>query len=161
ETGFITQEPGDQPADYTAWSAVGPFLNVPDGGMITCSIGFAVQRGQYPVLQNYRLDYANYQSGRMSLSDMFERYPALENAFTAQVAYEGVYELPRPGFTDQVPNCHGCETGVKLPEGSTPIVLSESCPDREAVPKQVTDNAYTWFDFDCDACTGVWNESTG
>jgi hypothetical protein len=85
----------------------------------------------------------------------------LENAFTAQVAYEGVYELPRPGFTDKVPDCHGCETGVKLPLGSTPILMSENCPDRESVAKQVTDNAYTWFDFDCNPCTGVYNSSTG
>jgi hypothetical protein len=161
ETGLITAEPGDQAGDYTAWSSVGPFLNVPDGGMITCTIGFAVNRGSYAALQDYRLDYASYQAGQKSLSDLFEKYPALENAFTAQIAYEGVYELPRPGFTEQVPNCHGCETGIKLPEGSTPIVISEVCPDREAVPKQVSDNAFTWFDFDCDACTGVFNEGTG
>ena len=160
-TGLISAEPGDQAGDYTAWSSVGPFLNVPDGGMITCTIGFAVFRGGYLTLQDYQLDYASYQAGQKPLGDMFEKYPALENAFTAQIAYEGVYELPRPGFTDKVPDCHGCETGVKLPVGSTPMLLSEVCPDREAVSKQVTDNAFTWFDFDCNACTGVWNEATG
>jgi hypothetical protein len=161
ETGFIGAEPGDQQADYTAWSSVGPFLNVPDGGMITCTIGFAVAPGAYQQMLRYPLDYASYQNGLLSLDDLFETYPALENAFTAQVAYEGVYELPRPGFTEQVPDCGGCETGVKLPLGSTPTVLVEQCPDREAAPKQVTDNAYTWFDFDCDPCTGVWNQGTG
>ena len=160
-TGLISAEPGDQPGDYTAWSSVGPFLNVADGQMITCTIGFAVMRGTYASLQDYRLDYASYQAGTKPLGDLFEKYPALENAFTAQVAYEGVYELPRPGFTEQVPDCHGCETGIKLPSGSTPTIISEVCPDREAVPKQVSDNAYTWFDFDCDACTGVYSDATG
>lgn len=155
ETGLIAAEPGDQPGDYTSWASVGPFLNVPDGSMITCTIGFAVFRGSYQVLQDYRLDYASYQAGNKTLDDLFEKYPALENAFTAQVAYEGVYEEPRPGFNQMVPDCHGCETGIKLPAGSTPTILTEVCPDREGVPKQVTDNAFTWFDFDCDACTGV------
>src|SRR5262249_52508846 len=160
-TGFISYAGGDQAGDYRMWFSVGPFLTVPDGGMITSTLGFAVTRGRYLDIQRYPIDYASYQSGVLSQADLFSKYPALENAFTAQVAYEGVYEAPRPGFEDKVPNCHGCETGIKLPKGTTPIVLSESCPDRESVPKQVTDNAYTWFDFDCDPCTGVWNETTG
>jgi hypothetical protein len=161
ETGFINAAPGDQAGDYRAWFSVGPFLKVPDGGMFSATLGFAVNRGKFEDLQNYPLDYQSYRAGLMSQSDLFDKYPALESAFTAQIAYEGVYEPPRPGFESQVPNCHGCETGVKLPTGSTPTVISEVCPDREAVPKQVTDNAYTWFDFDCDACTGAWDEATG
>ncbi|TMQ73103.1 MAG: hypothetical protein E6K80_01010 [Candidatus Eisenbacteria bacterium] len=160
ETGFITAEPGDQLGDYRAWWSAGPFLGVPDGGMFTCTFGFAVERGSYDEMQHYRQDYASYRNGTLELEDLFTRYPALENAFTAQVAYEGVYELPRPGFADLVPDCHGCETGVKLPKGSTPTVMSEICGEREPISKQVNDNAFTWFDFDCDPCTGAYDDNT-
>jgi len=159
-TGFINAAPGDQGGDYRAWFSVGPFLNVPNGGMFSATIGFAVGRGSRTTLEDYPLDYERYQAGMITQDDLFDKYPALESAFTAQVAYEGVYEAPRPGFESQVPDCHGCETGIKLSSGSTPTVISEVCPDREAVPKQVTDNAYTWFDFDCDYCTGAWDEAT-
>ena len=160
EDGMITAEAGDQSGDYQCWASVGPFLRVPDGGSFQATIGFAVNPGGFRQLVNYRGDYQRYQDGLMDMSSLFERYPALANAFTAQVAYEGVYETPRAGFEDQVPDCHGCETGIKLPKGSTPTFVSESCPDREAISKLVTDNAYTWFDLDCDRCTGVWDEFT-
>ncbi|HET9326484.1 MAG TPA: hypothetical protein VFQ05_06925 [Candidatus Eisenbacteria bacterium] len=160
-TGFLSAPPGDQPGDYRAWFSVGPFLDIPDGGMFSATLGIAVNRGRFVDLQDYPLDYASYQAGLKSESDLFEKYPSLETAFTAQIAYEGVYEPPLPGFEAQVPDCHGCETGVKLPAGSTPTVITEVCPDREAVSKQVTDNAYTWFDLDCDPCTGAWNEASG
>jgi hypothetical protein len=158
-TGFIDAASGDQAGDYRMWFSVGPFVDVPDDGMFTATIGFAIQHGTLSDLERYPIDYASYRAGQLRQADLFERYPALENAFTAQVAYEGVYELPRPGFEALVPDCHGCETGVKLPHGSTPITMSESC-GRETVPKEITDNAYTWFDFDCDVCTGVWDENT-
>ncbi len=160
ETGLINAEAGDQKGDYTAWATLGPFLSVPDGGSITATIGFAVEVGAHKDLLNYPSDYALYRAGLMTLGDLFDKYPALENAFTAQMAYEGVYEPPRPGFEELVPKCHGCETGLKLPKGSTPTYVAEQCPDREAVSKLVTDNAYTWFDFDCDPCTGAYNELT-
>src|SRR5262245_23965237 len=160
ESGAITSEPGDQQGDYSAWASVGPFLNVPDGGMISCTIGFAVGPQNHDQDLKYPAEYQKYQNGQLSLEDLFGEYPALENAFTAQVAYEGVYELPRPGFTDKVPNCAGCESGIKLAKGESPTVLVERCEGRESIPKQVTDNAYTWFDFDCDPCTGVYDRGT-
>ena len=158
ETGLIDAEAGDQSGDYGTWSSVGPFLKLPDGGSITATIGFAVHAGDYDDIAKYPAEYARYLSGQIDLGTLFAKYPALENAFNAQVAYEGVYELPRAGFEDQVPDCHGCETGVKLPKGSLPILMSEQCEGRETVPTLVTDNAYSWFDFDCDVCTGVYDE---
>jgi hypothetical protein len=157
-TGLISAEAGDQSGDYGTWCSVGPFLRVPDGGSITATIGFAVHDGAYVDIAKYPQEYARYKRGLISLDDLFAEYPALSNAFNAQVAYDGVYELPRAGFEDQVPDCHGCETPIKLDKGSTPIFMSEQCPDRESVAKLVTDNAYTWFDFDCDVCTGVYDE---
>jgi len=168
ETGLIAAEPGDQQGDYTAWSSVGPFLAVPDGGSITATVGMAVALGSHNILLQYANDYDRYrfaidnpgQDPLMTLEELFDKYPALENAYSAQIAYEGVYELPRPGFQDLVPDCHGCETGIKLPKGETPRLIAESCPDREGVQKLVSDNAYTWFDFDCNFCTGAYNEAT-
>lgn len=160
ETGFINAEAGDQAGDYTGWANVGPFLNIPDGGSVQVTFGLAVETGAYADLLNYPADYVRYQAGLISLSDLFDKYPALENAFSAQVAYEGVYEPARPGFQELVPNCIGCETGLKLPKGTTPTLFVENCPDREAIQKLVTDNAYTWFDFDCDVCTGVFDRAT-
>jgi hypothetical protein len=159
-TGQINAEAGDQSGDYSAWASVGPFLNVPDGGSIQATVGFTVATGSFKAVQDYPQDYARYKQGLMDLDALFAKYPALEAAFTAQVAYDGVYTLPPAGFEDQVPNCHGCETGIILPKGSTPVFMSESCPNRESVSKLVTDNAYTWFNFDCDPCTGVWDEFT-
>ncbi|TMQ66387.1 MAG: hypothetical protein E6K78_06550 [Candidatus Eisenbacteria bacterium] len=158
ETGFINADPGDQDGDYSAWAAAGPFLSVPAGGSIQATIAFAVARGDRVTLDSYPKDYALYKTGRMSLDQLFEKYPIVENAFAAQVAYEGKYEPPPAGFEDKVPNCHGCESAEKLPQGSTPIFESENCPGREPEQKQVTDTDFTWFDFDCDPCTGVWDE---
>jgi hypothetical protein len=158
ETGLINAEPGDQAGDYQLWTSVGPFLQVPDGGSIQATVAFAVARGAFRTLVDYRADYERFRNGFLTQDQMFEKYPALANAFTAQVAYEGVYEEPRTGFEEQVPDCHGCETGIKLPTGTTPQYIAEQCPDRETVTKQVTDNAYTWFDLDCDMCTGVYDE---
>mgnify|MGYP003694328749 CR=1 FL=1 len=136
--------------------------------MISCSIGFAVGTQSHDQDLKYPQDYENYRA-RIDrgddpvgpLNDLFNKYPALENAFTAQVAYEGVYELPRPGFTDKVPNCPGCEIGHQARQGRRRR-RSWWSPLRgpESIPKQVTDNAYTWFDFDCDSCTGVYDRQT-
>src|SRR5262249_34873091 len=93
--------------------------------------------------------------GLFTQAQLFERHPALVNAFNAQLAYDGIYERPRPGFEDQVPNCAGCETGLKLPPGSRLQIVTQNCPPAEPIDKVVTDAAYTWFDFDCDRCTGV------
>src|SRR5262249_55063293 len=87
ETGLITQEPGDQQGDYSSWSAVGPFLNVPNGGMISCTIGFAVGAQTHDQDLKYPQDYANYRARIdrgddpvAALDDLFSKYPALENA---------------------------------------------------------------------------------
>jgi hypothetical protein len=154
-TGSVTAAAGDQPGDYAAWCSVGPFLQVPDGGSVTATIGFAVGPGSYLALRDYPSDYAAFQRGAITQQTIFERHPALANAFNAQVTYEGVYERPKAGFENQVPNCAGCETGLKLPAGSRLMLVTQSCPPAEPIVKVVTDNAYTWFDFDCDRCTGV------
>jgi len=152
---FIQAEPRIGPDDYASWNAIGPFLDVPDGGSITATIGFAVGPGSYEVLKDYPEDYARYRAGLMTQDDLFFKYPALENAFNAQVAYEGLYERPRPGYSHLVPDCAGCEFGLQLPPG-TPgqVPIFEGCL-LEELPKWVNAQSITWFNKDCNFCTGV------
>jgi hypothetical protein len=113
DRGFIDSPPGDQDGDYQAIWTVGPFLQVPDGGSIQLTIAFAVERGDFQSLQNYAARYSAAEKIPMKVagddvesvvdgSDLFNTYPILKNAFEAQVAYEGKYEPPRPGFEDKV-----------------------------------------------------------
>ena len=152
--GFINSPGGLGPDDYASWNAIGPFLDVPDGGSVTATIGFAVGPGSYEDLRDYPQDYASYRAGLMTQDEMFLKYPALENAFNAQFAYEGLYERPRPGFGHLVPDCPGCEFGLQLPPGTSPIQIFEGCVLEETA-KWVYDHSITWFNKDCNFCTGV------
>lgn len=154
-SGLVQANEGLQVGDYAAWASVGPFLAVPDGGSVSVTIGFSVGAGSYTAIHDYPTDYLRFQNGLLSQTTMFERYPALATAYAAQLTYEGIYERPKPGYEKLVPNCPGCETGLKLPAGSPLVLVTESCPPAEPVQKVVTDAAYTWFNFDCDFCTGV------
>jgi hypothetical protein len=160
-TGFITASSGSQDGDYVTWCSVGPFDQVRAGESVQVTVAFAIAPGDFATESQYPSDYAAYQGGLMTDTQLFSRHPSLANALNIESAFEGSYELPRPGFEELVPDCHGCETSIRLPRGSTPTYIAAFCPDREPIPKLVTDNAYTWFDFDCDYCTGVWDEMTG
>jgi hypothetical protein len=172
ETGLIDAEQGDQDGDYSAWAAVGPFLSLENGASIQATMAFAIQRGDRVTLDQYKQDYSEYKAGQKTLEQMFEKYPIVENAFKAQLTYEGKYDKTVPtGYETQVPGgkdsqsqpegYHGCETSVRLPKNTPSTYMSESCSDRENPPKLVDDSHYTWFDFDCDPCTGVWDETDG
>jgi len=159
-TGAVTLEQGEQVGDYQNWMSVGPFRNVPDGGSFQVTVAFTVTEGSNAKIAEFKGDYSRYEQGQLGAEDLFRKYPALANAYAAQVAYQGVYEPPRSGFEDQVPNCHGCETSVLLPRGTPSQTLCEPCGGEEVVCKQVTEFATTWFNFDCDFCTGAWDERT-
>ena len=45
-------------------------------------------------VNQFPTNYDSYLAGSKSAADLMEKYPALENAFAAQVAYEGVYDDP-------------------------------------------------------------------
>ena len=152
--GFINAAPKEGPDDYAAWNSIGPFLDVPDGGSVTATIGFAVARGAFVDLHEYPQDYERFEAGLMSQEELLFKYPALQNALNAQVAYEGLYERPRLGFGQLVPDCVGCEFGVKMPPGGGQTGMCESC-GLDCLLKVVTEFAYTWFNWDCNACTGV------
>lgn len=157
ETGFIEMERGDQRGDYQTWFSVGPFNRLPDGGSFKVTVCYAMERGDLRTLVDYPFEYAKYKAGLITVNSLFQRYPALQNAYAAQLAYEGVYEEPRPGFEDKVPDCFGCETPIILPKGTPDRLVCENCGG-EAACKTVNDRERTWFNFDCDFCTGVYSQ---
>ena len=171
ETGFIEVTPVDQEGDIQDWAMIGPF-NVsdesgtphplPDGGMIELTIAFGVDELDLARVNQYPTDYQAYIDGRLTARDLFIKYPPLRNAFAAQVAYEGVYDVPPTELADALhinsPDFHGRETRLRAPEGF--IISDSDCRD-EGAQRQINEFGYTWFDFDCDYCTGVWAYGSG
>ncbi|MBI1796778.1 MAG: hypothetical protein HY076_06280 [Candidatus Eisenbacteria bacterium] len=170
-TGFIIASPVDQKGDIQGWAWIGPFgvttmdifegrvmpHPIPDGGMIEVTIAFAVQTGDYATVSDFPADYDAYLAGAKTTNDLFDKYPALENAFAAQVAYEGVYDDPPSVFADDqhnnTPDDHGRETRLRAPRGF--LLTAGDCRD-EGTLRQINEFGYTWFDFDCNYCTGVY-----
>jgi hypothetical protein len=168
-TGFINAQGGDQKGDYAAWCSIGPWLRLQPNASISATIAFAVQRclGNSPYVESSRfpIDYAawkadsvqnphGYMSGQEAL---FSKYPPLKNAYDAYVAFQGVYESRVDGIPST--DWHGRETGIRGVRGG-PIYTLADCRDLAeggAGPREVKPDAYTWFDFDCNYCTGVWN----
>lgn len=163
-TGFINAVPLDQQGDIQGWAWVGPFGNsghsVPDGGSFEVTIAFAVQLGRLEIANQYLTDYDRYVNGSMSTDDLFEKYPVLQNAFAAQVAYEGVYDDPPSVLNDDqhinTPDYHGRETRLRAPKGF--ILNAGDCRDEGSL-RPIDEFHYTWFDFDCNYCTGVFVSS--
>jgi hypothetical protein len=125
--------------------------------MIEFTLAFAVQKGDYATVNQFPADYDDYLAGNKSASDLFDKYPALENAFAAQVAYEGVYDDPPAALADDqhinTPDFHGRETRLRAPRGL--ILSAGDCRD-DGAQRQINEFGYTWFDFDCDYCSGVY-----
>ena len=159
-SGFISQAPGDQKGDYVAWCSTGPWRNVPDGGMIQATVAFQVQPGDYQTSLHYRADYDRYAAGALPWSFMKDTYKSLDDALTIQVAYEGIWGLPPDPSLDNpkwpfVNNGHGRETGLIAAKGTGSFEATPDC--RDFAPRTVTENAYDWFDYDCDYCTGAYD----
>lgn len=166
ETGFIDVIPVDQEGDIQGWAMVGPFgssgHSIPDGGSFDVTFAFAIQEGTNAKVNEYPADYQSYLAGNLTAADLFEKYPALENAFAAQVAYEGVYDAPPDELTDDAnvntPDFHGRESRRIAAEGF--IESDADCRD-EGAQRTINEFGYTWFDYDCDWCTGVWVYGSG
>ena len=162
-TRFIDAPRGTTIGDYAEWCSIGPWRNVQAGQTVTATIAFGVQPATTLLASGYMADYERYQNGVMTGFDLIAKYPALANALTAQIAFEGINEY-RQGYpeTRSVANggrdFHGRETPVKLPIGSASRTIREKCGywERDVL---VTDQDYSWFNFDCDYCTGVWVDS--
>jgi hypothetical protein len=173
ETGFIDAPGGDEKGDFGAWGSIGPWLHLQPGQSISVTIGFAVQRSKgsnpYAETTQYPVDYAAMKADSAShperylsdQEDLFTKYPALKNAYDAQVAFEGVWEAQRDGFP--ATDWHGRETGIRGARDGTRYPLQD-CRDIEDFDgrfREVIPDEYTWFDFDCNYCTGVWNYAVG
>ena len=165
--GFITQPSGDQKSDYSAWASIGPWLHWPADGELDCTFALGVRPGTLKLAQGYASDYlaaattqfrSDYLTGEpvMAVTNgaaLIAKYPSLDNALAAQLAFEGSYEERStwPLLTD----FPGRETPVKAPPGQ--VLQLQGCVTRDPVPRFVNDRAYSWFDFDCDYCTGAYS----
>ena len=171
ETGFINKEGSDQKGDFAAWASIGPWLHLQPGTSITVTIGYAVQRSKtdnpYAEATQYAADYVamkadsaadpdNYLSRQ---EELFSSYPALKNCFDAQVAFEGVWEDPRQGFART--DLHGRETGIRGAHGAQNVLLQDCRDAVDGEYRPVVADLYSWYDFDCNYCTGVWTPSRG
>ena len=94
----------------------------------------------------------------MSITEPKNAEVIVKNAFDAQVAFEGIWEI-REGY--DVPDCAGCETGIYVPfTGQTQFVPPPDCnPDGPIV--SISPGQIAWFNFDCNFCTGVYDHATG
>jgi plastocyanin len=160
DDGNVTLASGDSKGDYVQWFSCGPFLNFANGQSINITVAFGVKEGTFQLGTKWATDLLRYHAGSMSTADLLSTYPSFLNAVTAQIAYEGIHE-PREGFP--VPDFHGRETGIRLPRGTPTTLVVEDCsemPGRVRREIFVTDRDYSWFDFDCNYCTGVYDAAT-
>ena len=159
EDGLINQVMGDEKADYQAFWSCGPWFAVPDGGHIQVTVAFTVALGDEALAHKFAADYLQYQGGRFAggSGGLLSKYPSLNNAYTVQVAYEGVYES-RPDWP-WLTNGHGRETAVHPTAGQGAITAAD-CRDQGTRTVTFT-GPVDWFDFDCDYCTGAYDSRKG
>lgn len=153
-TGFVNAPPGAGTGDYVAWCSVGPFLAVPNGGEVQVTIAFALSPGTAAHGLQYAADYAAWKSGSLDWATLAAAHAPLLNALAIQQTHDGVYEFASGEV--QVADFHGRETPVIAPPGE--VIGLQDC--RDIAQRFVTDQEYSWFDFDCDWCSGVWDQPT-
>lgn len=143
--GAITATPPPEagPDDYVSFCSVGPFPRVAAGDTLRFVVALLVQPVDYALPREDPLGGVNA-----------ERYAELSAAaIRAQRLYRGRDETPPPGVP--APPQPGWETALKAPPGVL-FAASDCHTDSTASGgKDVNDRTFTWFDFDCDACTGV------
>lgn len=153
-TGVVSAPPGAGPGDYVQWCSIGPFPTFPDGAEIQATVAFAVQQGSAASGFQYAADYAAYLAGSRTFQQLVTAHPPLANAHALQTTADGGYLFLSGPLA---PDFHGRETSLRQPRGSTPV-FAQDC--RDDSPRIITDRDWTWFDFDCDYCTGVWDYAT-
>jgi hypothetical protein len=136
-TGFIDEEPSEaaNKTDFRSICSVGPFLEYKNGDRLHVEVALAVQRLDYTKLatdpDRYRMIY--------------------QNAIETQKTYRGGYVPPRVG--EPTPDAPGRETALIASPGTT--YETADCRDPEGSTRIVNDHDPTWFDLDCNFCTGV------
>ena len=157
--GFISQVSTGLKGDYAQQVSIGPFLHVAPGQTINATIAFGVRLGSVQLANGFQTDYQRYRNHVLGGADLMARYPSLQNAITAQIAFQGIHET-RDGYKYELPDFHGRETRIRLPRGTPQQTITEDCsdvPGRDRRDVIVNDRDYSWFDFDCNYCTGVWD----
>jgi hypothetical protein len=145
-TGFIQ---GGRPeeidkGDYFSLCSVGPYMNWQPNSSIKIAVALAVQRIDY--LQP-ALDPADEtQPNRVR----YQR--VIDNAIRAQKTYNGTYFDAPSGIP--APDSIGRETGLIAADGQE-FQFSDCHDLANEQPRTVADDAITWFDLDCNYCTGV------
>jgi len=137
DTGLITEPPPDrnETNDYAALASVGPYLHLQPGEKVTFTWALGVQQVDYSA----------------SPENLKKRYAKLQDmAVNAQLTYRGSYEV-RQGVEVPGPEDFGRETCLKkIPGGPANFA---DC--RDDTPRPLSENLCTWFDLDCNRCTGV------
>ncbi len=167
--GFITQTPGDQKSDYSAWASIGPWLRWPANGELDATVAFGVRLGDLKLALAYSAEYQSkatlYEQDPIDQSevwavvsggDLIAKYPSLDNAIACQLAFEGAYEVR---VWTPLTDGPGRETPVKAPPGQ--VLQLQGCEAHDPAPRFVDDKRYQWFDFDCDYCTGAFDLQKG
>jgi hypothetical protein len=145
-TGLISEDRPDESTknDYFALCSVGPYLNWQPNEKISVQVALAVQLCDYTKPANDPADPSQPNPGRYSAM--------IDNAMEAQITFRGKYLPPAAGVA--TPDQRGRETGLIASPGQQ-FELAD-CHDAEAgVTRTVNDRDFTWFDLDCNACTGV------
>ncbi len=168
--GFINAVPGDQKSDYTAWASIGPWLHWQPNAELECTVAIGVRPGDLRTALAYSAEYQTLARsigtdaitkeeifGVVNGGDLVARYPALDNAIAAQLAFEGGYESrPWPLLTDYP----GRETPIQAPPGQ--VLQLQGCLEHDPAPRFVDDRyPPDWFDFDCSYCTGAFSSQLG
>jgi hypothetical protein len=149
-TGLISEERPEEStkSDYFSICSVGPYLNWQNGEKISVQVGLAVQR----------CDYTKNPNNPASADQPNpERYGAMiTNAQEAQKTFNGKYQAPTTSLIP-TPDAIGRETGLIAAPGAE--YQAADCHDQDSgETRTVADDRYTWFDFDCNYCTGVQGE---
>lgn len=167
--GFINAPPGDQKGDYSEWASIGPWFHWAPGATLECTFAVGVRNGDLRTALAYSAEYqaaaklystdadGNETWAVTSGQDLIAKYPALDNALAAQIAFEGVYEV-RVGWPT-LPDFHGREAAVKAPIGQ--VITVQGCEAHDPAPRFVNDRTFQYFDFDCDYCTGAYSKAKG
>jgi hypothetical protein len=145
-TGLISEERPDESTktDYFSICSIGPYLDWQPNAKISVQVALAVQR----------CDYSKPATDLATGGANPERYKAMiANALEAQKTFRGKYITPPDGTP--TPDQRGRETGLIAPPGEQ--YNFADCRDNEGgEPREVDDDEIpTWFDLDCDYCTGV------
>ncbi len=167
--GFINQAPGDQKSDYSEWASIGPWLHWAPNAELEATVAIGVRTGDLKTALAYSTEYQSkailYKTDPVTNEDIWAvtsgtnliaKYPALDNALAAQLAFEGTYETRAGQLVTDFP---GRETPVKAAPGQS--LQLQGCEAHDPAPRFVDDKKFQWFDFDCDYCTGAFASRDG